>query len=160
LYDVSLARTKAKMPRDLRSGMEIVEACERIVRQCQYKLPSPTTKITTLKFWALENPFGFLVYLLGKPALIFNPFDFGDPYQKKTCLWGHFNEPKKSPVEIPPADKIKFATNSQNLRPLPAEGLPLFGKDGYKLPPDMNRRQARRAITPPGFANAFFKSNQ
>ena len=56
-------------------------------------------KTTTLKFWALENPFGLLRRFLGHPVMIFNPYDFGDGYQKKTCLWGFFNIPKKKPVE-------------------------------------------------------------
>lgn len=51
------------------------------------------------KFWALENPVGRLKRWFRKPDYYFNPCDFGDPYTKKTCLWGKFNLPEKNPVE-------------------------------------------------------------
>lgn len=36
---------------------------------------------------ALENPVGILSTIWRKPDQIINPFQFGDPYRKKTCLW-------------------------------------------------------------------------
>lgn len=36
---------------------------------------------------ALENPVGVLSRHLGKPAQIIQPFQFGHPESKKTCLW-------------------------------------------------------------------------
>jgi len=96
-----------------------------------------------LNFWALENPNGMLKYFLGKPAFEFNPYDFGDNYKKRTMLWGWFNEPKKSPIEC---DKPKFDKLASN------EIVPeMFGK---------LTRQERRAITPAGFAKAFFEANR
>ena len=48
-----------------------------------------------MKFWALENPSrGLLKNFIGKPAFIFNPYEFGDMYKKETALWGNFKEPK------------------------------------------------------------------
>ncbi len=47
-----------------------------------------------LSFWALENPVGRLSTLrpaLGKPWY-FQPHWYGDPYTKKTGLWGKFNK--------------------------------------------------------------------
>lgn len=60
----------------LAEGLSVVDACLRIIYQAKPK------------FWALENPVGRLTHYLGKPKLIFNPCDYGDPYTKKTCLWG------------------------------------------------------------------------
>jgi len=37
--------------------------------------------------WAIENPVGILSKLWRKPDQIIQPFQFGDPYLKKTCLW-------------------------------------------------------------------------
>lgn len=87
----SFARTNAKKKRDLKKGMEIVEACLRIIWACQYSPVSNTAKYTRLKFWALENPyFGLLKNFLGKPVMVFDPFEFGDRYKKRTALWGNF----------------------------------------------------------------------
>ena len=36
---------------------------------------------------AIENPTGWLNTNWKKPAQIFHPFHFGDPYMKRTCLW-------------------------------------------------------------------------
>jgi len=35
----------------------------------------------------LENPVGILSTVWKKPQQIINPFEFGDPYRKRTCLW-------------------------------------------------------------------------
>jgi len=114
----------------------------RIIWECQYGVKTGE-KTTSLKFWALENPgHGILNRFLGKPAFIFNPYDFGDNYKKKTYLWGYFNEPKKSPIET---DKPKFDK--------------LLTKEIYPEFYGKLTRQERRAITPPGFAQAFFDAN-
>lgn len=36
---------------------------------------------------AIENPTGRLNTVWRKPDQIINPFQFGDPYKKRTCLW-------------------------------------------------------------------------
>jgi hypothetical protein len=87
------------------------------------------------KFWALENPVGRLKDYLGKPAMYFHPYEYGDPYTKKTCLWGNFNMPEKNVV-------------------MPVEGSKL-----HRLPPSPDRKKIR-SITPPGFARAFFEANK
>ena len=86
-------------------------------------------------FWALENPVGRVRRWLNTPTLIFNPCDYGDPYTKKTLLWGTFNIPIKNPVE------------------------PTDGSKMHLLPPSKDRA-ALRAITPPHFAQAFYEANK
>lgn len=130
----SLARTRAKRPRDFREGMEIVQACLRIIWECRY---APLyRKDVSLKFWALENPTGFLRQFLGLPAYNFKPSEFGDPINKKTDLWGYFNKPKKlkMSVDVP----VGLHRSSANYPRCPI----------------------KRAITPQGFAKAFFKTNK
>jgi hypothetical protein len=104
-------------------GLSIVDACLRII-----SIANPT-------FWAMENPVGRLSHYLGKPTMTFNPCDYGDPYTKRTCLWGRFNVPTKTPVP-------------------PTEGSKL-----HRLPPSPDRWRLR-SMTPPGFARAFFEANQ
>lgn len=139
----SFARTNAKKPRDLHEGMKTVIACLGIIWQCQTMIQKDAQKYSPLKFWALENPNrGMLKWFLGKPAFIFNPYDFGDDYKKETALWGNFNEPIKSPI-APTGVKFDYMA-SKDIHP------EFFGK--YD-------RQTRRSITPKGFADAFFKAN-
>jgi hypothetical protein len=40
-----------------------------------------------IKKIAIENPIGKLSSLWGKPTQIIEPYHFGDPYKKSTCLW-------------------------------------------------------------------------
>lgn len=142
-YKFSFARTNAKMPRDLENSIAIAKSCLRIIWTCQYKLKSDMQKKPPLKFWALENPRGMLNWFLGKPAFEFNPYDFGDNYKKRTCIWGYFNEPKKRSIKCTKPKFDKMA--SKDIHP------EKFGK---------LTRQERRAITPKGFARAFFEANQ
>ena len=95
----SIARNDktAKNPRDLRGAMRIVNACLNIIWECLY-YPYRISE-NNLKFWAMENPNGYLKRFLGKPALDFHPYMYGDPYTKRTLIWGMFNEPKKNQVK-------------------------------------------------------------
>ncbi len=131
----SLARTTAKTPRDFKGAMSIVSACMEIIWHCR--------ATRSLEFWALENPTCLLRQFLGKPPLTFQPYEFGSRYKKRTDLWGYFNEPKKNPVEL---TEDEIARSRVNTRPLPKiKGLTVAD---------------RRAITPPGFAKAFFEANK
>ena len=153
----SQARTRASTPRDLREGMIVVRACLEIVWECRSQITY--LKDGALRFWALENPKGFLQYFLGQPRLEFDPCDFGDAYTKRTHIWGHFNIPKKSPVAIPESLKQKFSLNIRDLPKLPPQRNPLFNPNDFSMT-EREPRIAQRAITPAGFANAFFKENQ
>jgi len=113
-------------------GLEIVSACTRVIL------------IAKPKFWALENPIGYLVNWLKEPRFTFDAWEFGDNYQKRTALWGEFNPPKKT-VSVKPNGIVKFSMlKSRDIAP------EYYGK--------LNR-QTRRAITPDGFAEAFFRAN-
>jgi hypothetical protein len=97
------------------------------------------------KWWALENPNGYLKRWLGEPSLIFEPWWYGDKHQKTTALWGEFNLPQRT-VANKPEGIVKFSMlRSKEIYP------EFYGKLS---------RQERRAITPPGFAQAFFKANR
>lgn len=127
--------TNLKNPRNLKEGMELIYACLKIIWHCQYIIKTQADKKTTLKFWALENPNGFLKYFLGKPVFKFDPWEFRNMYKKKTYLWGWFNEPKKTWF----------------LKPI----VPKFGYDKK-----IKSNPKDRAITPQGFAQAFYEVNK
>lgn len=155
----SFARTNAKKPRDLKEGMECVRACLEVIWACKEVRQATGKKTLPLKFWALENPYhGFLPQFLGKPAFTFDPWEFGDGYQKRTALWGHFNEPKRNPVPMTDEAKKKAKTNS-HLHTLSVKFDYLKSKDIHPEAFGTFDRQTRRSITPAGFANAFFYAN-
>lgn len=146
----SIARNDktAKEPRDLRKGMDVVCSCLMIIWDVQY---NNYRAGQGLRFWALENPAsGYLKKFLGKPALEFDPCDYGDPYTKKTALWGMFNEPKKNPVKADRGTMVKHASHFKDLKPVDPKYQKKLGVD---------TRTIRRSITPEGFAKAFFEAN-
>lgn len=128
----SLARTTAKTPRDFQEGMKTVKSCLNIIWEVRYK--------QKIKFWAMENPRGYLRQFLGIPVYTFMRCHYGDDGGKPTDLWGYFNMPKKTH----------------------AEAVPLRGRDNTesKWYNSVNGNPHKRAITPPGFAKAFFKANR
>ncbi len=149
----SFARTKAKTKRKLYEGMEIVEACLRIIWSLNYYMEKPTQKKPHLKFWALENPNGFLKYFLGKPAFEFSPYEFGDDYKKKTHIWGDFEIPKKKDR----FENLKFVSSPETLHSL-VKFDRMLSKDIHPEYYGKLTRQERRAITPKGFAEAFCRA--
>ena len=154
----SFARTNARLPRDLKQGMFCVEHCLRIIWQCQYQAVSKYAKYTRLKFWALENPyFGLLKNFLGKPVLVYSPEEYGDNYQKRTALWGNFNIPIKTSVDLSPEMKAKVKTNSYlHTRKFDS----LLNREIHPEKLGVLDRQARRSICSNEFAKAFFEANQ
>lgn len=75
-----LSNAGSRFPRtddEIREALALADACLRIVHATRPK-----------GFWALENPVGKLRKWIGPPVWTFNPCDFGDPYTKRTCLWG------------------------------------------------------------------------
>lgn len=116
--------------RDIERGLEVVSACLRIVIACRPK------------WWALENPVGLLGHYLGTPRDVFEPCDFGDPWTKRTAIWGNFEIPERGPF-------VK-----------PLGGGPLCSIcDPKRKRLTWCGNAAHRAITPPGFARAFFEAN-
>ena len=153
----SLARTNALRPRDLKDGMKAVYSCLRIIWGCQYKLERETAHKTIIEFWALENPYnGFLKRFIGNPIFTFQPYEFGDRYKKHTALWGYFKTPIKNPINLNQEELALAYRNSPKLPKFDYMKSKDISSENYgKLD-----RQARRSITPPHFAKAFFESNR
>ena len=84
------------------------------------------------RFWALENPINKLRHYLGPPRLVFRHWEYGDTGHKPTGIWGNFVEPSKYPIAREKPSTYK--TNKENA-----------------LPGD--------AVTPAGFAQAFYEVN-
>lgn len=125
MFSRAATRVWPRSEAQMREALSIVDACLRLVVCCKPK------------WWVLENPIGTLKKYLGEPIYKFDPYEFGDPYTKRTWLWGDFAPPFKFVC----ANKIEV-NRHENIK----------SKDGLS-------RVAVRAITPLGFARAFFKAN-
>lgn len=125
---------KSKGEGPLIEGLGIVDACLRAVA------------IYRPEWWALENPIGRLKDYLGPPAWWFDPCDFGDPWTKRTWLWGHFTPPV--PIVSEQA-RNPVAPESYGDVPGSRDRTTYLG----------SRNRAARSATPEGFAMAFFQAN-
>lgn len=127
----SLARNGVtSSPRDFVKGMACVNACLRIVYQARPR------------WWALENPVGLLGRWLGVPRDVFEPCDYGDPWTKRTALWGDFTIPRRGPF-VHPLGGGPFCTLC----------------DPERRKTMWCNNAGHRAVTPAGFARAFFEAN-
>jgi site-specific DNA-cytosine methylase len=140
---------KGNRPRNLAQGMEVVEACMRIIWQTQLH--------TRLDFWAMENPRGLLRRFLGVPRYTFEQWQFGADRVKATDVWGYFNHPTPTHNTRPdPKTSRKGRTHAAEWSRL--EYPPEYDEYIRQFHGDA-RRAAARAVTPDGFARAFFKAN-
>jgi hypothetical protein len=99
------------------------------VTQAVIEFAAPT------QFHVVENPVGRIAEQndLPKPLLTFDPNHFGDPYTKKTLLWGSFN-PNLPTAHVEATDGSAIANLSSSAT-------------------------NERSETPEGFAYAFFMAN-
>lgn len=156
MFSIARNDKTAKEPRNLEQGLEIVDACLKIIRSCL--LHPYRVSENGLKFWALENPHtGYLKRFLGNPPFVFDPSDFGDKHTKKTALWGMFNEPKKTnKVEVKGGDENNYVKSVERY----FDDFKHLIPDNYRKDTGLSMRTVVRSITPQGFANAFYRANK
>lgn len=99
-------------------ALSVVDACLRLVM------------VSRPVWWALENPIGSLAKYIGPPVFKFDPWQFGDPWTKRTWIWGEFTPPMATVSTTPTGSLMTQVRSVKN-----------------------------RARTPAGFARAFFESN-
>jgi len=135
---------------DYEKGMVLVNHCLRIIKQCN------------LVFWILENPAtGRLKNFIGKPVITYEPWNYGDPWTKRTALWGKFNAPVPLYLkweEVPKNNKLYIRPG----RPKPS--MAFLHKSAIKYIPSLqcfnvDDDMSFRSLCPQGFAQAFFKVN-
>jgi hypothetical protein len=90
-----------------------------------------------IKKIALENPTGAINTQIDKPDQIIHPYQFGDPYYKRTCLWLK-GLPKLLPTN--PVEAIDHWVNGSNKGP---------GRNGVA------HNAKERSLTFPGIADAM-----
>lgn len=137
---------------DYQKGMILVNHCLRIIEQAKPK------------WWVIENPAnGKLKDFLGKPKMIYQPWEFGSPWTKKTALWGEFNQPKKLYTKWDDVPKIPELYVRPG-RPKPA--LAFLHKSAVDLIPEFRFAKEHiktdadiRSMCSQGFAHQFYLSN-
>lgn len=135
--------------RDEDAGMEIVNACLKIIEKCNPK------------FWAMENPRGYLRKYLGKPTYSFQPWYFGDAWTKATDIWGRFAPPRVVYDDWADVPKLNIYARPGREKP----NFAFLHKSAWENIPQLSYYKPQtdaefRAMTPPGFARAFFEANQ
>ena len=93
---------------------------------------------------AIENPIGYMSTAYQKPTQIIQPYMFGDPARKATCLWLK-GLPKLIPTDIVEPEIIHYQNGNGTDNPWHMETM--------KLPP--KERAKARSKTFPGIAKAM-----
>lgn len=109
----------------LRDSLEMFSACEHAFKWagCAY---------------GIENPVGKFSDHMGPPDYTFQPWQYGENYSKKTCLW----------------------TGNGFIMPLPTVTAPPEDlKQSIWLMPPSEDRAAKRSLTSAKFARAMFEAN-
>lgn len=93
---------------------------------------------------AIENPVGIMSSKWRKPDQIIQPYEYGHPESKKTCLWLK-GLPKLMPTEIvEQGERVTFASG---------KSMPKWYADAWKLP--KKERARLRSKTFPDIAKAM-----
>ena len=138
---------------DMETGMVMVNHCLRIIKEA-----NPV-------WWAIENPAnGRLKDELGKPQYVYQPWQYGSPWTKRTALWGNFTIPTpryKKWEDVPKNDKLYVRPG----RPKPA--LAFLHKSAVNLIPEFQWARDHikcdadiRSMCSQGFAEEFFNNNR
>ena len=92
----------------------------------------------------IENPVGVMSTVWRRPDQIVQPCEFGDPYQKRTCLWLIGLKPLVPTHAVEPEKRKRYGSGKT---------LPAWYADSWNLPP--KERAKVRSMTFPGIAHAM-----
>jgi hypothetical protein len=132
--------------------LSMVKHCQRIIAEC-----SP-------EWWVIENPAtGTMRDFLGKPDAVYQPWEYGSPWTKRTALWGNFKMP---PVLYNNWDDVPKNPNFYVRPGRPKPSLAFLHKSAMQFLPEYNWCRDRiktdadfRSLCSTGFANEFKKAN-
>jgi hypothetical protein len=149
---------------DYEKGMVMVNHCLRVINEIGQN---------NLKFWVIENPAsGHLKDFLGKPQYVYEPWWYGDPWTKKTALWGKFQIPLRKYYrwedvkgQIPTKSRLS-SEPALYIRPGRTKpSMAFLHKSAKKYIPEFNCFRVKndmefRSLCPQKFAQAFFSVNR
>jgi hypothetical protein len=97
---------------------------------------------TNIPNWAIENPVGIMSKYFRKPNQIIQPFMFGDPVKKTTCIWFR-GLPRLQPTNIVEPEITTLKTGAR------------FSTWDYKISMNHKEMAKLRSKTFPGIAKAM-----
>ena len=92
----------------------------------------------------IENPVGIMSTEYKKPNQIIQPYMFGDPYEKKTCLWLFGLKPLEPTNIVKPEPRTYFSSG---------KSMPTWYANAFGL--SAGERSKLRSKTFPGIANTM-----
>jgi len=92
----------------------------------------------------IENPVGIMSSKYRKPDQIIQPYMFGDPFEKKTCLWLKGLSKLEPTNQVEPSKRTVFKSG---------KSIPEWYAEAWKLP--KKERSKVRSKTFPGIAEAM-----
>jgi hypothetical protein len=92
----------------------------------------------------IENPVGIMSKIYRKPDQIIQPWWFGDPFEKRTCLWLKGVPPLIATNEVKPEPRLEYASGRT---------MPTWYANAWGLSPA--ERSKARSKTFPGIAKAM-----
>jgi len=93
---------------------------------------------------AIENPVGIMSTIWRKPDQIIQPWQFGEPFSKKTCLWLKGLSPLIPTKIVDKGEQVTFKSG---------KSMPKWYSDAFRLPPE--ERAKVRSQTFQGIADAM-----
>ena len=129
----------------------MVRHCQRIIEEA-----NPV-------WWVLENPAnGRLKELIGDPKAVYQPWQYGSPWTKKTALWGNFTMPDPVYKKWEDVPKIDLYVKPGRKKP----GLDCLHKSAIDLIPEFEFAKNKvktdadlRSLCSQGFAEEFYRIN-
>jgi site-specific DNA-cytosine methylase len=92
----------------------------------------------------IENPVGIMSSVYRKPDQIIQPYQFGDPYEKRTCLWLKGVPLLKPTNVVKPEDRTVYASGRT---------MPTWYAEAWGKPKDVRSRIRSKTFT--GIAKAM-----
>ena len=102
------------------------------------------TALDHVEHVAIENPVGIMSSIYRKPDQIINPYQFGDPHEKKTCLWLKGLPPLEPTDVVEPVERVVFKSGKTH---------PDWYASTWRL--NAYERSKQRSKTWPGIAAAM-----
>ena len=93
---------------------------------------------------AIENPVGIMSTVWRKPDQIVQPYEYGEPFSKKTCLWLKGLQNLIPTKIVEQGERVTFASG---------KSIPKWYADAWHLPKE--ERAKLRSKTFPGIAKAM-----
>ena len=122
-------------------GQEAIQRKKKREEAAEFFMAIAAAKCSKI---CIENPVGVMSTTWRKPDQIIQPFMFGDPVEKKTCLWLKGLPPLHVTNEVAPEERIFFASG---------KSMGIFFAETWHLPKEERARVRSKTFS--GIATAM-----